>query len=55
MAEFDVAGVGNVITGAGRRPIAKAVVSPPDPAVGAPTLDPTCEGDAEWLSYWFDS
>ena len=40
-----------MITGAGLRPTAKAVVSPPDPTIGAPTLDPTCEGEAEWLSY----
>ena len=41
MPGFDVAGVGNVIRGAGLRPIAKAVESSPDPTVGAPALDPT--------------
>ena len=41
MPWFDVAGVGNAITGAGLRPIAKAVELPPDPTVGAPALDPT--------------
>ena len=51
MPWFDVAGVGNVIMGAGLRPIAKAVELPPDPTAGAPALDPTCEGEAEWLSY----
>ena len=34
-------------TGAGLRPIAKAVVSPPDPTVGAPALDPTGGRTAE--------
>ena len=34
-------------TGAGLRPIAKAVVWPPDPTVGAPALDPTDERDVE--------
>jgi hypothetical protein len=43
-AAFDVAGVGNVTRGAGLRPIAKALDEPPDPTVGAPVLDPTCEG-----------
>ena len=34
-------------TGAGLRPIAKAVEWPPDPTVGAPALDPTDERDVE--------
>ena len=34
-------------TGAGLRPIAKAVVWPPDRTVGAPALDPTDERDVE--------
>ena len=40
-AAFDVAGAGNVTTGAGLRPTAKAVDGPPDPTVRAPALDPT--------------
>ncbi|MGA2735769.1 MAG: hypothetical protein ABSG35_24650, partial [Syntrophobacteraceae bacterium] len=43
-AGFDVAGAGNVTSGAGLRPRAKALDEPPDPTVGAPVLDPTCEG-----------
>ena len=43
-AGFDVAGAGNVTRGAGLRPRAKALDEPPDPTVGAPVLDPTCEG-----------
>lgn len=42
-AGFDVAGAGNVTTGAGLRAIVKTMESPPDPTVGAPVLDPTCE------------
>jgi hypothetical protein len=30
--------------GAGLRPRAKVLDEPPDPTVGAPVLDPTCEG-----------
>ena len=44
MPGFDVAGAGNVTRGAGLRPRAKALDEPPDPTVGAPVLDPTCEG-----------
>src|SRR3954452_3504547 len=40
-APFDVAGVGNVTTGAGLRPTPKGVDKPPDPTVRAPALDPT--------------
>ena len=43
-AGFDVAGAGNVTRGAGLRPTVKALDEPPDPTVGAPVLDPTCEG-----------
>ena len=46
-APFDVAGVGNVARGAGLRPPAKAVDSPPDPTVRAPVLDPTGGGRLE--------
>jgi hypothetical protein len=38
-------GAGNVTRGAGLRPTAKAVDTPPDPTVGAPALYPT-ERDA---------
>ena len=34
-------GAGNVTRGAGLRPTAKAVDTPPDPTVGAPALYPT--------------
>lgn len=34
-------GAGNVTKGAGLRPTAKAVDTPPDPTVGAPALYPT--------------
>jgi hypothetical protein len=40
-AACDVAGAGNVTTGAGLRAAAKAAESPPDPTVRAPALDPT--------------
>ena len=43
-AGFDVAGAGNDTRGAGLRPRAKALDEPPDPTVGSPVLDPTCEG-----------
>jgi len=43
-AGFDEAGAGNVTRGAGLRTRAKALDEPPDPTVGAPVLDPTCEG-----------
>ena len=43
-AGFDVAGTGTVIMGVGLRPIPKGVEEPPNPTVGAPVLDPTCEG-----------
>ena len=42
-AGFDEAGAGNVPTGAGLRPGAKAPEEPPDPTGGAPALDPTDE------------
>jgi hypothetical protein len=42
-AGFAVAGAGNVIMGAGLRASAKALEVPPDPTVGAPVPDPTCE------------
>ena len=42
-AGFDEAGAGNVPTGAGLRPGAKAPDEPPDPTGGAPALDPTDE------------
>ena len=42
-AGFDEAGAGNVPTGAGLRPGAKATEHPPDPTGGAPALDPTDE------------
>jgi hypothetical protein len=37
------AGAGNVIMGAGLRASAKVLELPPDPTVGAPVPDPTCE------------
>jgi hypothetical protein len=40
-AACDVAGAGNVTTGAGLRAAAKAAESPPDPTVRAPALDPS--------------
>ncbi len=40
-AACDVAGAGNVATGAGLRTRAKALGAPPDPTVRAPVLDPT--------------
>jgi hypothetical protein len=43
-AGFDEAGAGNVTKGAGLKTIAKAGETPPDPTVGVPVLDPTCEG-----------
>jgi len=43
-AAFDVAGAGNVTMAAGLRTSAKALEQPPEPKVGAPVLDPTCEG-----------
>ncbi len=38
---FDVAGDGDVAMGVGLRATAKAVEEPPNPNVGAPSLDPT--------------
>ena len=46
-AGFDVAGAGDVTTGAGLRPEAKAEDEPPDPTVRAPVLDPTGGGPTE--------
>ena len=46
-AAFDVAGVGNVTTAAGLRPIAKAMEVPPAPTVRAPAPDPTDEREQE--------
>jgi hypothetical protein len=42
-AAFHVAGLGNVTMAAGLRASAKALEHPPEPTVGAPVLDPTCE------------
>jgi len=49
-AAFDEAGAGNVVTGAGLRPKAKAMEQPPDPKAGAPVLDPTDERGLETRS-----
>lgn len=46
-AGFDEAGAGDVATGAGLRPEAKAEDEPPDPTVRAPVLDPTGRGRLE--------
>lgn len=50
-AGFDVAGVGNVIMGAGLRASAKVLEVPPDPNVGAPVPDPTGGRGGESLTY----
>ena len=50
-AGFDEAGAGNVPTGAGLRPGAKATENPPDPIGGAPVLDPTAERRLETESW----
>jgi hypothetical protein len=43
MPGFDAAGAENVIMGAGLRASARVLELPPDPTVGAPVPDPTCE------------
>jgi hypothetical protein len=43
-AEFNVAGAGNVVTGAALRASAKALEVPLHPNLGAPVPDPTDEG-----------
>ncbi len=50
-AGFDVAGVGNVITGVGLRASAKVLEIPPDPTIGAPVPDPTDEGGLVFRGY----
>ena len=48
-------GSGNVTRGAGLRPTAKAVDTPPDPTVGAPALYPTrgkSQSPVTWMAGW---